>query len=247
MKVSRTMTDKNGSSPGVDHPRTGQPSNGFFPSNWGDTRCHVRYFILFWEGDDELHDLDQAQRLPPDGFICQATEGTLEMHEWFADIPRIVVDSAHEKEIIEHNGGKYDGSAPSREHLMRFLLANRQRFGLYPPPAVQTNDAEPRFIATFRPQAWQHDFAVEVGGKVEFDATGKLLSLSLDEIKGFRENNYDSDYLADSLPEREDHDGPFEVDTDLDGWLEANGIKDRSAMTQDDLDRLCEKYGVQVQ
>ena len=206
-----------------------------------------RYFILFWEGDDELHDLDQADRLPPDGFICQATEGTLEMHERFADIPRIVVDGALEKEVVEYNGEKYDGSAPSREQLRNFLMANRLRFGLYPPHTVQTNDAEPRFMATFRPQAWQNGYAVDVDGKVEFDATGKLLTLSLDEIREFKENDYDSDNLADDLPERQDHDGPFEVDTDLDGWMEQNGIEDHSTMTQEQLNRLRSKYGIQVQ
>lgn len=95
--------------------------------------------------------------------------------------------------------------------------------------------------AQFRPQEWQGDYAVTVEGGCEFDATKKFLALSLEDIKNFQENNYDSDYLADGLSERENHDGPFEVDTDIDGWLAENGI-DRKAMTQADLDRLREKY-----
>lgn len=98
--------------------------------------------------------------------------------------------------------------------------------------------------ATFRPQEWQGDYAVDVAGAVQFDATAKFLSLPLDRIQSFLENNYDSDDLASELPERQEHGGPFEVDTDIDAWLEANGLEERESLTQEQLDMLRERYGV---
>jgi len=61
------------------------------------------------------------------------------------------------------------------------------------------------------------------------------LSLSLNEIREFQENNYDSDHLASGLSEREAHNGPFEVDTDLDGWLKEVADCDRKTLTQEKL------------
>src|SRR5690606_8390732 len=107
---------------------------------------------------------------------------------------------------------------------------------------------QPRLMAHFRPQAWVGDNATDIDdGHADFDATEKFLSLSLEEITGFEENNYDSDHLSIGLPEREAHNGPFEVDTNIDEWLEENGIEDRSAMTQEQLDQLRTKYSVTVE
>jgi hypothetical protein len=97
-------------------------------------------------------------------------------------------------------------------------------------------------MATFRPQAWVGDYALDTGDDVEFDATEQFLRLELEAIRNFREHDYDSDRLADDLPEAQD--GPFEVDVDIDTWLAENGIPNREAMNQDDLDRLRKDYGV---
>ena len=97
-------------------------------------------------------------------------------------------------------------------------------------------------IARFRPQAWVDNHAVDTDGAVNFDATARLLELPLEAIQQFKENNYDSDYLAGELPERQSHRGPFEVDTDIDCWLEENGVEGgRTMLTQDHLNRLWEE------
>lgn len=103
----------------------------------------------------------------------------------------------------------------------------------------------PRLIARFRPQAWQHDYANDVDGAVEFDATVPFLALPLDRIREFKEHDHDSDALADYLDARWEHNGPFEVDVDVDAWLEANGIDHgRDELTAADLATLRERFGV---
>lgn len=93
-----------------------------------------------------------------------------------------------------------------------------------------------RLNATFRPQIWVNDYAVDVeGGAVKFDATTAFLRLSLDEIKAYKEHNYSSDELSAGLTERHEHDGPFEVDADVDEWLGAHGHPDRKQLTAADL------------
>src|SRR5262249_43324172 len=101
-----------------------------------------------------------------------------------------------------------------------------------------------RLMATFRPQAWVGDYALDTGDDVEFDATGQFLSVGLEAIRNFGEHDYDSDRLAEDRPEAQEHDGPFEVDVDVDAWLADNGISNREAISQDDLDRLRKEYGV---
>lgn len=97
-----------------------------------------------------------------------------------------------------------------------------------------------RLIAEFRPQS-------EVGKRLvnlpstKFDATDAFLSLRIDEIKAFKHNNYDSDALSEGLCERKRHNGPFEVDVDVDAWLDLHGIE-RKSMTVDDLSSLRKKY-----
>jgi hypothetical protein len=94
-------------------------------------------------------------------------------------------------------------------------------------------------IATFRPQAWIDDYAVDIDGKVDFDVTQALLELPLEKIRTFKEHNHDSDVLADDLQEQKDHSGPFEVDVDIDKWLEENGLDGgRADLTQEQLDQL---------
>ena len=102
---------------------------------------------------------------------------------------------------------------------------------------MKTNTLTP-LIATFRPQAWINDQAVDIDGKIEFDATDQFLSLNIDQIHFYRENCYSSDFLADNLNERIDHSGPFEVDAFIDDWLEENGFVCHDQLTQKDLDNL---------
>ena len=100
-------------------------------------------------------------------------------------------------------------------------------------------------IATWRPQADQNGYCVDIDGQVQFDATLQLLSLDLERVRNFREHDEDSDRLAidSGLPAWQTHNGPFEVDVDVDSWLEAHGIiGGRRVVTQEHLDRLREAY-----
>lgn len=97
--------------------------------------------------------------------------------------------------------------------------------------------ARPRLMATFRPQVWVNDYAMDLEGKVEFDATTAFLSLKNDRIRNFEEHTRDSDELAD-ICDVTDHGCPFEVDVDIDAWLESLGLSDRTKLTDDDIDRL---------
>ncbi len=91
----------------------------------------------------------------------------------------------------------------------------------------------PRLMAVFRPQAWRNDQAIEIDQPVRFDATEKLLQLPAEAIRDFKHNNYDSDDLAEDLPERQTHSGPFEVDVDLDAWLETHGVTARENLPEE--------------
>lgn len=104
--------------------------------------------------------------------------------------------------------------------------------------------APPRLRAVFRPQAWIRDQATDVDGRVEFDATAAFLRLDLKTVRRFRASDYDSDALADDLPARRAHDGPFEVDVDVDAWLEALGAPARADLSADDLEGLRRRFGV---
>jgi len=107
-------------------------------------------------------------------------------------------------------------------------------------------DQKPRIMATFRPQAWINDYATDTGENVQFDVTEKFLSLSLKELVHFKFNNYDSDYMADDLPERQAHNGPFEVDMEpeVEDFFEAHGILEWGNLTEDQLQDLRDQYEI---
>ena len=100
----------------------------------------------------------------------------------------------------------------------------------------------PPLMARFRPQALIDDYFVEVDGQVDFDATEAILSLSVNDVRRFRENDYSSDALAEDLPARQEHGGPFEVDVDLNGWLEFHGVDDRYNLSGSRWDAIRAKY-----
>lgn len=92
-------------------------------------------------------------------------------------------------------------------------------------------------MAVFRPQAWIKDWATDIDGRVEFDATETFLRLPLPEIRRFREHHYSSDALAEDLPARREHSGPFEVDASPQQWLRRQGL-DIEVLTDSQLQRL---------
>lgn len=101
-------------------------------------------------------------------------------------------------------------------------------------------------MATFVPQRWDADYVRNDGEEVGFDATENFLSMSLREIRQFRLHDYSSDYLANGLPARDKHPGPFEVNVDLDDWLSDCGIESRKEITEEQLERLRRVFGVLV-
>lgn len=76
------------------------------------------------------------------------------------------------------------------EHLYRALLA-------------------PSLPATYRPQAWVNDYAVDAGDPVVFDALDALFKGTANDLEDLP---IQADFLAQDLPEHKDHSGPFEVD-----------------------------------
>jgi hypothetical protein len=96
----------------------------------------------------------------------------------------------------------------------------------------------PRLMAQFRPQRWVGDVCEDVEGGYEFDATSQFLSLPSEKIRSFKENDYDSDNLVGDRV----LDGPFEVDTDIDGWLEGMGFPPRHQLTDKQIGELRLKY-----
>lgn len=99
----------------------------------------------------------------------------------------------------------------------------------------------PRLMAVFRPQAWINEEAVDIPGRVRFDATESFLTLDYETIRKFKEHDYDSDDLlngADDLPEFGAHSGPFEVDVDTDSWLKQLGFPPRAQLTDEQIERL---------
>jgi len=117
--------------------------------------------------------------------------------------------------------------------------------------------SKPVLNATFQPQQWVNDHAVDDGASFDFDAGPALLSLSADRVRfivGEVERHWgrDLDMLAeaaDLIGNGEDqHSGPFYVDVDADdlvGFLKEVGIADVSKLTDDELARIRDGYSVQ--
>jgi hypothetical protein len=87
----------------------------------------------------------------------------------------------------------------------------------------------PRIVAKFRPQAWINDYAVDVDGGYDFDATELLLSWPWAQIMAIEDHSYTADavwqdhYISIEHP----HNGPFEVEVtaSLLAFLDAVGAE----------------------
>lgn len=65
--------------------------------------------------------------------------------------------------------------------------------------------------ANFQPQAWQNDYAIDIDGAFEFDATAAVMRLSVEEIKKLKDDSYEADNIAQDAGAGEDFSGPFFV------------------------------------
>ena len=81
------------------------------------------------------------------------------------------------------------------------------------PPAAPVGR---RCFATFQPQAWINDYAVDIDGRYEFDITEQILALGEEKARRIEDHDDDSDALwgawsADGTRTELPHDGPFSV------------------------------------
>jgi hypothetical protein len=66
-------------------------------------------------------------------------------------------------------------------------------------------------MATFAPEVWIRDCAVEIDGRLEFDVTETILAMSEGERNQLRDDDYNTDDLA-TEEVRGSHTGPFRVE-----------------------------------
>ncbi len=104
----------------------------------------------------------------------------------------------------------------------------------------------PRIIATFQPQAWIRDHAVDIDYPEEFDCTETVLAMPADDIIGLMDNSTDSDILAECAGFAERHPGPYRVihEGSVEEFLAANGMADHSLFDEEAAEQLRRKYGV---
>ena len=68
-----------------------------------------------------------------------------------------------------------------------------------------------RIMATFQPQAWRNDRAVDIDGRREFDITDEVLRLGREKALATKDNSWESDNLAREAGLLSEHSGPFYV------------------------------------
>ncbi len=66
-------------------------------------------------------------------------------------------------------------------------------------------------MATFQPQAWVNDFAVDIDGACEFDITAEVEKMGKEASLKLKDDDYPTDNLAIEAGVRGDHSGPFVV------------------------------------
>jgi hypothetical protein len=71
-----------------------------------------------------------------------------------------------------------------------------------------------RIVATFRPQAWLGDQAIDVDGGYEFDCTDLILAMPREEALAIEDHTYEADavWRAHPISTEQPWHGPFEVE-----------------------------------
>lgn len=94
----------------------------------------------------------------------------------------------------------------------------------------------PFFIeATFTPEAWIKDHAVEIDGKCEIDVTHAILKLaknSLPDLHGLKDRRDSTDFLAGVHIKEVGHTGPFSVEV-VEEVLNAFNVESLSDITEE--------------
>jgi hypothetical protein len=91
-----------------------------------------------------------------------------------------------------------------------------------------------KLTATFRPQAWINDHAVDIDGSQEIDITDSILGKTAAEIRNIPDCS-DNDNLYYDSPDYSsiDHGGPFAVDVDETDICEFFGISEMDDLTDE--------------
>lgn len=97
---------------------------------------------------------------------------------------------------------------------------------------IAATSIDKRLFATFRPQAWVNDHAVDIDGASRIDVTNKVLELSADEIRALPDSP-DNDFLAEGTAELNAHSGPYEVDVDAADLQSFFGLADLDLLTEE--------------
>lgn len=66
--------------------------------------------------------------------------------------------------------------------------------------------------ATFTAESYTLGGLVDIADPVAFDVTEQVLKMAPDEVDNFQDDDYPTDRLAEDLPQRRDHYGPFRVE-----------------------------------
>jgi hypothetical protein len=80
-----------------------------------------------------------------------------------------------------------------------------------------TVEGDRRILATFHPQAWQNDYAIDVDpeGETDFDVTDEILAMGKEKAVALKDDQYETDALryAKAAPKWvQDWNGPFYVE-----------------------------------
>jgi len=106
--------------------------------------------------------------------------------------------------VVEH----YILELPSPNDLISIVIPG----GVDPLAATVNQALQCHIEAEFQPEQWVNNHAVPLlNDYVTFNALPALSKMALSEVKAMFEQGTDFDALAEGLPAREDHDGPFEV------------------------------------
>lgn len=97
---------------------------------------------------------------------------------------------------------------------------------------IAATSIDKRLFATFRPQAWVNDHALDIDGTIRIDVTDKVLELSADEIRALPDSP-DNDFLAEGTAELNAHSGPYEVDVDAADLRSFFGVADLGDLTNE--------------
>lgn len=158
------------------------------------------------------------------------------------DYDLLYVTGSGQDPPVSHLAFAMLGAFPTIEKLLRFHA--RQQYaeahgqGCLPRVMYIHNPEISTLLAVFRPQAQDGETAVTR----TFDVTDRIASLSYSKIRCFGIDTEDYKRLADGLPMREAHDGPFEVDVDVDGWLHDVFGESRETLAASDWRAFKEKY-----